>query len=154
MLTWDECYRQGLSKREAAFEMNCDAKTASRALKMAGERVREYAAMNAARNARDLHRIAHAETRPKSERSSYPVPLLEISDLNLGVTRSPVGPLTDTMRNKAAQGIPFAEITPNYGNERHPKDSLSRAQSEFDATERYREAWSRIDAREAAAGTP
>ena len=55
------------------------------------------------------------------------------------------------MRNKAAQGIPFAEITPNYGNERHPKDSLSRAQSEFDATERYREAWSRIDAREAAA---
>src|SRR6185437_10450586 len=84
MLTWDECYRQGLSKREAAFEMNCDAKTASRALKMAGERVREYAAMNAARNARDLHRIAHAETRPKSERSSYPVPLLEISDLNLG----------------------------------------------------------------------
>src|SRR6185437_7617234 len=132
-------------------------RTADRQMKSAGIRIQAREQAQAeweARFNKDVNRLARAETRPKSERSSYPVPLLEISDLNLGVTRSPAGPLTDAMRNKAAQGIPFAEITPNYGNDKHPTASLSRAQSEFDAAERYREAWSRIDAREAAAATP
>lgn len=152
MLTWDECYRQGMGKREAALEMNCDARTASRALQLAGQRHEARIEAQAAARQRYDHDVRHVATkaaRPAIERSSYPDDCIALSDLNLGNIRSFEGPLTDRIRDRVASGIPYTEITLKYDNPHNTRESLSRAQSDFDAAARYKARWAEIDAQSA-----